>query len=57
MTLGRCPVSILCSRGTPDTNLSQSICVNSADDDILEHSVLEREFFIDNLLVQIHHII
>jgi len=89
MTLGRCPLSIFCSRGTPsvgptnpesindclrlshrkwlktrpESGLDWLICCNSLDSgqDAFHPEAArfqqEREFFIANLLVQIHFII
>ena len=76
MTLGRCPLSIFCSRGTPrhyknpllqlNKRISKSLRIvfEAPPDEQRAAKVLhrstsqstQREFFIDNLLVRVHHI-
>jgi len=55
MTLGGCPLSIFCSRGTPPTINSRYRSKRALEPSVECHR--EREFFVDNLLVRIHLII
>ena len=63
MTLGRCPLSILCPRGTPPREESIIFVQNKEQVELpvpgLNRLRVERErdFLIDNLLVRIHFII
>jgi len=56
MTLGRCPLSIFCSRVEP-TNPESIIPGNPGKKGADGCKAVEGEFFIDNLLVRIHFII
>ena len=47
MTLGRCPLRIFCSRGTPTNPILESVRVPTEREFFIDTA--EREFFIDNL--------